>query len=53
MARTGEVEPLVNAIESHEDAEVRLAAIRLLKMSGQEELATEAVNQRLKPNRII
>jgi hypothetical protein len=53
MARTGEVEPLVNAIESHEDAEVRLAAIRLLQMSGQEVLATEAVNRRLKPNRNI
>ncbi len=51
MARTGEVEPLVNAIEKHEDAEVRLAAIRLLKMSGQEELATEAVNRRLRPNK--
>jgi len=51
MARSGEVEPLVNAIEKHEDAEVRLAAIRLLKMSGQEELATEAVNRRLRPKK--
>jgi len=50
MARTGEVEPLVTAIETHEDAEVRVAAIRLLKMSGKEDLATAAVNRRLKPN---
>jgi len=50
MASTGEVEPLVTAIESHEDAEVRVAAVRLLKMSGQEDLATAAVNRRLGPN---
>ena len=50
MARTGEVEPLVSAIETHEDAEIRVAAVRLLKMSGQEELATVAVNRRLRPN---
>jgi hypothetical protein len=50
MARTGEVEPLVSAIETHEDAEIRVAAVRLLKMSGQEELATAAVNRRLHPN---
>lgn len=51
MARTGEVQALVQAVESHEDTEVRLAAIRLLKMSGQEELASEAVNRRLRSNR--
>ena len=40
MAKTGEVQPLVQSIETHGDAEVRLAAIRLLKLSGQEELAS-------------
>jgi hypothetical protein len=53
MARTGEVEPLVTAVVSHEDAEVRLAAVRLLKMSGHDELATEAVSRRLRPNKMI
>ena len=50
MAKSGEVHPLVNAIETHEDPEIRVAAIRLLKMSGQEELATAAVNRRFKPD---
>jgi hypothetical protein len=53
MARTGEVEPLVTAVEEHEDAEIRLAAVRLLKMSGNEELATDAVNRRLRPDRTV
>lgn len=53
MARTGEVEPLVTAVEEHDDAEIRLAAVRLLKMSGNEELATDAVNRRLRPNRTV
>lgn len=53
MARTGEVGPLVGAIESHEDAEVRVAAVRLLKMSGLDDLATEAVNRRLRPDRAV
>jgi hypothetical protein len=53
MARTGEVEPLVSAVENNDDAEVRLAAVRLLKMSGHEELAAEAVSRRLRPNRTI
>ena len=37
MAKAGEVEPLVHAIESHADAEVRSAAIKLLNLSGQAE----------------
>lgn len=51
MAKTGEVEALVKAIETHADAEVRLASIRLLKLSGQEELATAAVERRLRTNK--
>jgi hypothetical protein len=51
MAKTGEVQPLVQAIETHGDAEVRLAAIRLLKLSGQEQLASAAVERRLKTKR--
>jgi hypothetical protein len=53
MARTGEVEPLVSAVEEHDDAEVRLAAVRLLKMSGNEELATDAVSRRLRLDRAV
>ena len=48
MAKTGHVEPLVRAIETHAEAEVRLAAIRLLKLSGHEELSSAAVERRLK-----
>jgi hypothetical protein len=48
MAKTGHVEPLVQAIETHAEAEVRLAAIRLLKLSGHEELSSAAVERRLK-----
>jgi HEAT repeat protein len=36
MAKAGEVDPLIDAIENHSDAEIRLAAVRLLKLSGQE-----------------
>jgi HEAT repeat protein len=42
MAKAGEVQPLVHAIESHADAEVRSAAIKLLNLSGQAELAHAA-----------
>jgi HEAT repeat protein len=47
MAKTGEVEPLVTAIEHHKDLEVRRAAIRLLTLSGQSEIADAAVKRRL------
>jgi hypothetical protein len=50
MAKTGEVAPLIRAIETHNDAEVRLAAVRLLKLSGREEVASAAVSRRLQPN---
>jgi len=47
MAKTGEVKPLVSAIEQHRDLEVRRAAIRLLALSGQSQVADEAVKRRL------
>lgn len=48
MAKTGEIQPLVEAIERHADAEVRRAAIKLLNLSGQSEAAEFAVKRRLK-----
>jgi hypothetical protein len=45
MAKAGEVQPLVHAIESHSDAEVRSAAIKLLNLSGQAELAQSATKE--------
>ena len=50
MARAGQVQPLVQAIEEHDDLEIRRAAIRLLTISGQSELADAAVKRRLKKN---
>ncbi len=47
MAKTGEVKPLVEAIETHPDVEVRRAAIKLLNLSGQSELAEAAAKRRL------
>ncbi len=47
MAKTGEVKPLVDAIETHPDVEVRRAAIKLLNLSGQSELAEAAAKRRL------
>lgn len=47
MAKSGEVEPLVKAIENHENVYVRLAAVRLLTMNGQEEVANAAARRRL------
>jgi HEAT repeats len=47
MAKTGEVQPLVEAIESHDDVQVRRAAIRLLNLVGQTELANAAAKRRL------
>jgi hypothetical protein len=51
MAKTGEVSPLVEAIEKHKDLEVRRAAIKLLNLSGQSELADAAAKRRLGHNR--
>jgi hypothetical protein len=38
MAKAGEVQPLIRAIESHPDTEVRLAVVKLLALSGQKEI---------------
>lgn len=47
MAKTGEIQPLVEAIERHEDVQVRRAAIRLLNLVGQPEVAKAAAKRRL------
>ncbi|MBC8030500.1 MAG: hypothetical protein H7Z16_10350 [Pyrinomonadaceae bacterium] len=47
MAKTGEVAPLVRAIEVHENVYVRIAAVRLLTLNGQEEVANAAARRRL------
>ena len=38
MAKAGEVQPLLRAIEGHPSNEVRLAVIKLLALSGQKEV---------------
>ena len=38
MAKAGEVAPLIHAIESHPDSEVRLAVVKLLALSGQHDI---------------
>lgn len=38
MAKAGEVQPLIRAIEAHPDNEVRLAVVKLLALSGQQEI---------------
>ena len=38
MAKAGETTPLIRAIESHPDNEVRLAVVKLLALSGQQEV---------------
>jgi hypothetical protein len=40
MAKAGETAPLIRAIESHPDTEVRLAVVKLLALSGQHEVLT-------------
>ena len=40
MAKAGETQPLMDAIEAHTDLEVRLAVVRLLALSGQAEIVT-------------
>jgi HEAT repeat protein len=47
MAKTGEIRPLVKAIEEHSSGEVRRAAVRLLTLNGQSEVAAEAAKRRL------
>jgi hypothetical protein len=38
MAKAGEVQPLMHAIEEHQNTEVRLAVVKLLALSGQPEI---------------
>ena len=38
MAKAGEVHPLIHAIESHPNTEVRLAVVKLLTLSGQHDI---------------
>lgn len=38
MSKAGEVRPLMRAIEEHPDNEVRLAVVKLLALSGQQEI---------------
>ena len=38
MAKAGETAPLIRAVESHADSEVRLAVVKLLALSGQQEV---------------
>ena len=47
MAKAGEVEPLTRAIEEHEGVQVRRAAIKLLSLIGQPEIAAAAAKRRL------
>lgn len=38
MAKAGEVQPLLRAVEAHPDNEVRLAVVKLLALSGQKDV---------------
>jgi HEAT repeat protein len=38
MAKAGEVQPLLRAVEAHPENEVRLAVVKLLALSGQKEI---------------
>jgi hypothetical protein len=46
MAKTGEVQPLVQAIAEHPNGEISEAAIKLLTLSGKSEIASAALKQR-------
>ena len=47
MAKTGEVQPLVQAIENHENVEVCRAVIKLLTLNGQTKLGDAALQRRV------
>ncbi len=47
MAKTGELEPLVKAVEGHHNVEVRRASVKLLTLAGQEAIAGAAAKRRL------
>jgi hypothetical protein len=46
MVKTGEVQPLVQAIAEHPNSEISEAAIKLLTLSGKSEIASAAMKQR-------
>lgn len=46
MAKTGETEPLVRAIEQHPNDEVRKAVVKLMTLSGRAEIADAAMKKR-------
>lgn len=46
MAKAGEVQPLVRAIEEHQNDEVRSAVVKLLTLSGHGDLAEGAMKKR-------
>ncbi|HKO97164.1 MAG TPA: HEAT repeat domain-containing protein [Pyrinomonadaceae bacterium] len=46
MAKTGEVQSLVKAIEEHSNDEVRQAVVKLLTLSGHKEMAEAALKRR-------
>ena len=48
MAKINTVQPLVQVIEKHQSIEVRGAAMKLLTLSGQGEVAEAAVKRRLR-----
>ena len=48
IVENGEVQPLVSAIEEHPRTEVRGAALKLLLLSGNPEIADSAVRRRLR-----
>jgi hypothetical protein len=45
MAKTGEVQPLIKAIEEHASDEVRRAVVKLLNLSGQSDVADAALQR--------
>jgi HEAT repeat protein len=48
MAKVSAVQPLIQAIEEHESIRVRSAAVRLLSLCGQSDVAETAVKRRLR-----
>jgi hypothetical protein len=47
MAKAGEIKPLVQAIEEHENDEVRRAVIKLLTLSGHSAAGDAALQRRV------
>jgi thioredoxin-like negative regulator of GroEL len=51
MAEAGEIQPLVKAIDEHDNVRVRRAAIKLLSLSGRPDVAAEAAKRRMMSGR--